>query len=367
MPLKWLRRGRSIEIHDIHKSFGEAAALDGVSLSIEDGAFISLLGPSGCGKTSLLRVIAGFLHQDRGSVRVGGQPIDDLPPNRRRVALVFQDYALFPHMSVAKNIGYGLAAQRRPAAEIRARVEEMLSLVRLQAMAHRKPTELSGGQRQRVAVARALAVEPTILLLDEPFAALDKNLRLDLQIEVRELQRRLGITTILVTHDQEEALSLSDKIAVMNHGRVEQYGTPDEVYDRCATLFVNEFVGLTNLMAGVVARSEAERLHLTLADGHPVVAARGDASLTDGDRVVIAIRPENLRLLDEPQPAALQVTVENVLSLGPTIIYDLLSPSGIRLKARASRGAGMAALHRGATCWAMPRSEEVCAVYPAPD
>src|SRR6266446_3695814 len=238
--------GCSLLLDAISQRYGSTVAVDDISFEIGGGQLLALLGPSGCGKTTLLRVIAGFIAQTAGRVLIAGQPIDDLPPNRREVGIVFQNYALFPHMTVADNIAYGLSARGVKRVAQRARVADMLSLVKLEELADRYPRQISGGQQQRVALARALAVGPSILLLDEPFAALDKNLRLDMQIEVKRIQRLAGTTTILVTHDQEEALSMADRVAVLNQGRLEQYGPPTEVYDMPRSLFVNTFVGTAN-------------------------------------------------------------------------------------------------------------------------
>jgi putative spermidine/putrescine transport system ATP-binding protein len=223
--------GQSLIIDAVTHRYGAAFAVDNVTLDIKAGELLALLGPSGCGKTTLLRIIAGFIVQSEGHVIIGENRIDELPPNRREVGIVFQNYALFPHMTIAGNIAYGLAARGAPAAEQKSRVAEMLALIKLEHIADRYPKQLSGGQQQRVALARALAVKPSILLLDEPFAALDKNLRLDMQIEVKRIQRLAGTTTVLVTHDQEEALSMADRVAVLNQGKLEQYSPPTEVYD----------------------------------------------------------------------------------------------------------------------------------------
>jgi ABC-type proline/glycine betaine transport system ATPase subunit len=222
--------GHALDIVGLTHRFGAFTAVDDVTLSIRPGEIVALLGPSGCGKTTLLRAVAGFIRQNQGRVLIDGASVDDLPPERRNIGIVFQNYALFPHMTVAQNVAYGMEARRRPRAEIRERVQRFLSIVQLDAMAERFPRQLSGGQQQRVALARALAIEPQILLLDEPFGALDKNLRLDMQIEVKRLQRQFGLTAIMVTHDQEEAMSIADRIAVMNRGRVEQLDTPVAIY-----------------------------------------------------------------------------------------------------------------------------------------
>jgi putative spermidine/putrescine transport system ATP-binding protein len=214
-------RGHTLDIDSVTHRYGHVTAVDDVSLAVRAGEIVALLGPSGCGKTTLLRVVAGFVRQSAGSVRIDGRPIDHLPANLRNVGIVFQNYALFPHMTAADNVAYGLQARGTPRAEVRRTVERFLEVVRLTGLRDRLPRQLSGGQQQRVAVARALAVEPTVLLLDEPFSALDKGLRLDMQIELKRLQRQFGLTAILVTHDQDEAMSVADRIAVMSHGRVE--------------------------------------------------------------------------------------------------------------------------------------------------
>src|SRR5205085_2852552 len=233
--------GHRLTLRGITHRFGDFTAVHDIELDISGGELVALLGPSGCGKSTLLRIIAGFIAQTEGSVLFDNEPVDHLAPNRRGAGIVFQNYALFPHMTVAENVAYGLHARSTPKEKIGPRVAEMLGLVHMDHLAERLPRQLSGGQQQRIALARALAVDPKILLLDEPFGALDKNLRLDMQIEVKRLQREYGITTILVTHDQEEALSMADRIAVMNRGRVEQFASATEIYDRPATLFVNQF------------------------------------------------------------------------------------------------------------------------------
>jgi sulfate transport system ATP-binding protein len=251
MALQFAFRSKAlINLSNITKRFGAAAALHGVDLQIEKGEFVALLGPSGSGKTTLLRIIAGLEFEDEGTVEFDGEDVTSLPVADRQVGFVFQHYALFRHMSVADNIAFGLsvARRRRPMAERRARVEELLSLVQLEGLGNRHPTQLSGGQRQRVALARALAIEPRLLLLDEPFGALDAKVRKDLRRALRELHVRMGLTSIFVTHDQEEALELADRVVVMNKGKIEQIGTPDEVYAKPATAFVSAFVGETNVL-----------------------------------------------------------------------------------------------------------------------
>jgi spermidine/putrescine transport system ATP-binding protein len=251
------RRGGALQVEGIRRSFGSVTALNGVSLEIKAGEFFSLLGPSGCGKTTLLRIIAGLDQPDAGSVLLDGNDLLKLGAHERPVNTVFQSYALFPHLTVAENVGFGLRMKKTPPAEVQRRVSEIMELVEVSKLAARKPHELSGGQRQRVALARALVNEPRILLLDEPLAAVDQKLRKQLQSELRALQRRLGLTFVYVTHDQEEALSLSDRMAVMNHGEVEQVGAPDEVYDRPRTPYVAEFLGHGNLVEAEISNGVA--------------------------------------------------------------------------------------------------------------
>ena len=315
-----------------------------VSLRIAPGELVALLGPSGCGKTTLLRIIAGLLRQTGGHVVIGAQTVDALPPNQRRAGIVFQSYALFPHMSVRANVGYGLRARKVASTTIESSVDRMLALVQMTAFADRYPHQLSGGQQQRIALARTLAVSPKVLLLDEPFGALDKNLRLDMQIEVKRLQRELNITTIMVTHDQEEALSMADRIAVMNHGRVEQFAPPDEIYDGPATLFVAGFVGTANLLKGTVSTSAAGDRRLSLAGGG-TLSMRTHGSLShplhpNGNGAVIAaIRPEQLRFVDASSDG-LAATVRMVLPLGPAVVYELTLADGTPIKITAERAGG---------------------------
>src|ERR1700757_367450 len=270
-------RGHRLRLEDISHRFGEFVAVRDINLDVAGGELVALLGPSGCGKSTLLRIVSGFIRQSQGRVLFDPEPVDHLPPSRRGAGIVFQNYALFPHMTVAQNVAYGLEAQKWPRQRIAERVAEMLALVHMSEFAGRKPRQLSGGQQQRVALARCLATDPKVLLLDEPFGALDKNLRLDMQIEVKRLQRECGITTILVTHDQEEALSMADRIAVMSRGRIEQVSSPTEIYDRPQTLFVNAFVGSTNVLPGkfVKAASGGSGVELQTGVTLPVADGKG--------------------------------------------------------------------------------------------
>jgi putative spermidine/putrescine transport system ATP-binding protein len=325
--------GVALSLEDITHRFGHTVAVDGVSLRVEPGEIVALLGPSGCGKTTLLRIVSGLLRQSGGHVSVGGGVVDDLPPNERGAGIVFQNYALFPHMTVEANVGYGLRARGAPRREITDTVGRMLALVRMESFARRLPRQLSGGQQQRVALARTLAVSPRVLLLDEPFGALDKNLRLDMQIEVKRLQRELGITTIMVTHDQEEALSLADRVAVMSHGRVEQFARPDEIYDRPASLFVATFVGTASLLRGKLV----DGVTLECAAGRLPLGAVNAPSVQP---VVLAVRPEHLGFVGPTSPG-LDAEIELVLPLGPLVVYDVVLSDGTTLKVTTSRGAGV--------------------------
>ena len=290
----------SLELKNIKKSFQEGEdVLDDICLTAKKGEFVTLLGSSGCGKTTTLRIIAGLEQPDSGQVFLNGKAVTGLEPNRRNVNTVFQNYALFPHMNVADNIGYGLKLKKTPKAEISRRVKEMLELVQLTGFEKRKPSELSGGQRQRVAIARALVNNPEVLLLDEPLGALDLQLRRAMQHELKHLQKKLGITFIYITHDQEEAINMSDTIAVMNHGRFEQIGTPDEIYNHPKTSYVATFVGNANILKGVVKESADNNNHqitiITESGEVQVLAASEENMPQPGETVTIAVRSENIR------------------------------------------------------------------------
>ena len=284
-----------LTLDHVKKSFGTFTAVEDFELSAQRGEFISFLGPSGCGKTTTLRMIAGFEYPDSGSINVDGKDITRLPPNKRNVGMVFQSYALFPNMSVANNIGFGMRVKKRPADAIRKRVAELLEMINMSEKADRYPYQLSGGQQQRVALARALAIEPQVLLLDEPLSALDAKIRIALRGEIRAIQRQLGITTVYVTHDQEEALSLSDRVVVMSNGRIEQIGTPSEIYNFPHTAFVASFVGTLNLVNAAVVDAASGRL---VIDGQELRTSSKVTDVGDDGRVTLAVRPEGISLGD---------------------------------------------------------------------
>ena len=294
----------SLELKEIKKSFTEGeAVLDNISLEISKGEFITLLGSSGCGKTTTLRIIAGLEQPDAGSVWLDGREVTGLEPNQRDVNTVFQNYALFPHMNVAENIGYGLKLKKVPKSEIRKKVSQMLELVQLEGYEKRKPSELSGGQKQRVAIARALVNNPKVLLLDEPLGALDLQLRRAMQIELKHLQKKLGITFIYITHDQEEAINMSDRIAVMRDGRIEQIGTPDEIYNHPKTSYVATFVGNANILHGVAESIQGENAIVKIENDRVIVKLEtsqqdtgGKQYLSAGEKVTLAVRSENILL-----------------------------------------------------------------------
>jgi putative spermidine/putrescine transport system ATP-binding protein len=358
------RAGHSVELESITHRFGTTTAVDDITLGVEAGELVALLGPSGCGKTTLLRIIGGFIVPTAGSVRVDGRAIDHLPVSRRDIGIVFQNYALFPHMTVYENVAYGLRARHAPRVEIRDRVARMLAMVQLDGLRDRVPRQLSGGQQQRVALARALAVEPRILLLDEPFGALDKNLRLDMQIEVKRLQRQFGITAILVTHDQEEAMSLADRIAVMNRGRVEQFASPVEVYDRPRTLFVNSFVGTANMFAGDIVAREGGMLSVALEAGATMTLPAPGAP--DSKRVVVSARPENLRLYAQPGPGRCRVELRIRMPVGAQLVSEVVTMAGESLKVIEPRATVEPASDAGTTLYCAIVSTAAVSIFPAP-
>ena len=345
----------SLELKEIKKSFTEGeAVLDNISLEISKGEFITLLGSSGCGKTTTLRIIAGLEQPDAGSVWLDGREVTGLEPNQRDVNTVFQNYALFPHMNVAENIGYGLKLKKVPKSEIRKKVSQMLELVQLEGYEKRKPSELSGGQKQRVAIARALVNNPKVLLLDEPLGALDLQLRRAMQIELKHLQKKLGITFIYITHDQEEAINMSDRIAVMKDGRIEQIGTPDEIYNHPKTSYVATFVGNANILHGAAESIQGQNAIVKIGNDKVIVKLEtsqqntedtgGKQHLAAGEKVTLAVRSENILL----QEAAVigntgtdnGDTVDISVAGGISDIHDTNSISGLQATVTEKNFAG---------------------------
>lgn len=305
-----------LTIENATKSFGKTQVVQGVNIAINKGEFVSFLGPSGCGKTTILRMVAGFETPNSGTILIDGKDVTALKPNQRNIGMVFQSYALFPNMTVAGNIGFGLRVANIPATDIKMRVAEMLELIKLPDLNDRFPWQLSGGQQQRVALARAIAPRPSVLLLDEPLSALDAKIRVSLREEIRSIQRTLGITTIFVTHDQEEALSMSDRVMVMNEGRIEQIGTPLEIYNKPATRFVASFVGTLGTLQGVVEDAAEGRVQ---AGGVTFDSLALPANASNGAKVALAVRPEALRLSPRKDDKVVTCTVASLDFLGSAI------------------------------------------------
>jgi len=331
-----------VRFEDVSRRFGDVAAVDRLSLDIFRNEFFALLGPSGCGKTTLLRVLAGFEIPDEGRVWLDGRDIAGVPPHRRPVNMMFQSYALFPHLSVAGNIAFGLRQDGLAKTAIAARVEDMLALVKLEGLGHRRPDQLSGGQRQRVALARSLAKRPQILLLDEPMAALDRKLREETQFELMDLQARLGLTFVIVTHDQEEAMTVAHRIAVMDRGRIVQVATPAEIYERPRSRWVAEFIGDVNLIEGTVVEAGAGEAVIADQGGRRHRVATDSAGAAVGTRAIIALRPEKVRIeaasalaasAPADAPNAMRGRVWDIGYLGGVSIYKVRLDDGTVIKA----------------------------------
>ncbi len=329
-----------IQFENVTKKFGDFTAVNNLSLTIFEREFFALLGASGCGKSTLLRMLAGFEEPTAGRIMLDGQDLRGIPPYRRPVNMMFQSYALFPHMSVEKNIAFGLKQEGMPSADIQKRVAEMLRLVKLEQFAKRKPHQLSGGQRQRVALARSVAKRPKVLLLDEPLGALDKKLREETQFELMDLQQELGLTFVVVTHDQEEAMTMADRIAIMDKGEVMQVATPAEIYEAPTSRFVAHFVGNVNMFEGKVADRTAGTARITGASGAQIVVDNGDAK--PGSDIVFAIRPEKIKVSSK-KPAegvnALEGEVYDIAYLGDMTVYHVKLDDGQIVRASALNAA----------------------------
>ena len=327
--------GCKLQVRGLRKTYADIVALHGADLELRDGEFLTLLGPSGSGKTTLLLAIAGLNEPDSGEIRIDGKLATYLPPFKRDLGMVFQNYALFPHMTIYDNIAFPLKMRRRSAADTDTAVRRVLDIVQLPDLADRYPRQLSGGQQQRIALARALVYEPSVVLMDEPLGALDKKLRDRLQLEIKQLHRQLGIAVLYVTHDQEEALVMSDRICLMRDGRIEQLGTPDDLYFRPKTVFAADFLGESNLLAGRVISHDHGFAKVELDDGTPLIGT-SEIRLEPGQRVRVMVRPEALRILrdDEPADNQLSAILRDMVMTGGTTLHFFRTPGGVELSAR---------------------------------
>jgi spermidine/putrescine transport system ATP-binding protein len=331
-----------VGLYAVTKRFGDLVAVDDVTIEVAQGEFFSLLGPSGCGKTTSLRMIAGFEEPDEGRVILTGDDIGGVPPYKRNVNTVFQSYALFPHLTVADNVAFGLRRKKISKSDIKDRVKRYLELVELPGYNDRRPSQLSGGQQQRVALARALVNEPAVLLLDEPLGALDLKLRKQMQLELMRIQREVGVTFVYVTHDQEEALVMSDRIAVMSQGRVEQIGFPEDIYERPATRFVAGFIGTSNIIEAEVTGRAGDLLQLASAPGDRLlVAAPADRSISVGEKLAFTVRPEKLRVEGEDEPAA-----DQMCTVGGTVVDVVYQGVSTQLVVRTDAGSTLVAFRQ---------------------
>ena len=351
-----------IEVTNVAKRFGTSLAVSDVSFCVEEGHMLSLLGPSGCGKTTVMRMIAGLIAPSAGTIAIKGKPVNEIPVHKRNVGMLFQNYALFPHLTVARNIAFGLEMRGQAKQEALRRAQEALAMVRLDAFGERYPHQLSGGQQQRVALARALVIEPAVLLLDEPFGALDKKLRENMQIEMRQLQQRLGITTLMVTHDQDEALTLSDRIAVMYAGKIEQFGTPTEIYERPVSRFGANFIGTSNFFRGRVTGRHGGGFMVESKDGVKLGVNGIPPAETD---VTVALRPEGIQLssmIGDAPTNGLRSTIDQIVYRGLNTHYHLRRPDGeplIVIRQNAAGADAVAGLEPGSSViasWAAERN-----------
>jgi spermidine/putrescine ABC transporter ATP-binding subunit len=359
----------AVQLDGVTKRFGRTTALDAVSLLVRRGELMTLLGPSGCGKTTLLNLVAGFLMPASGEIAIDGLRVTDVPPYRRESGIMFQQYALFPHMSVAANVGYGLKMRRIAKSEIARRVDEALALIKLEGLEDRKPRQLSGGQQQRVALARALVIRPKVLLLDEPFSALDRNLRASMQVEIKEIQRKLGVTTIFVTHDQSEALSLSDRIAVLAEGRIRQLGTPNEIYCRPVDRFVASFVGDVNVLHARLEHIDGTAALLALGPVRVSVPALMLQGAAAGTMVDLFVRPEELRVAEEGAAVAVHgiVAAQNYQGGHVDLYVDVPEAASGRVLVRVPGREGMSLWPAGTRIGITLAVDKAIAFRPAAD
>jgi spermidine/putrescine ABC transporter ATP-binding subunit len=357
----------ALQLRGLAKRFGATTAVDAIDLTVAPGEFVTLLGPSGCGKTTTLNLIAGFLSPDGGEIHLAGRSVGNRPPFDRDLGIVFQDYALFPHMTVAENVGFGLKMRGVETKELDRRVTEALAMVQLPGLGARRPLQMSGGQRQRVALARALVIRPAMLLLDEPLSNLDLKLREEMRIEISGLQRRLGIATVFVTHDQGEALTMSDRIAVMRHGRIEQIGTPEDIYERPTTRFVAGFIGAINMQPATVASTSSDGYARLDTPAGPAIA-RVPRDVDSGTKTTLTVRPERLRLSNHAPENAIvwSATVEHVVYLGARREIRLrLADGSLAMSELTNDGAGswspgdrVIAWFRSDDAWIIPEKSE---------
>ncbi|WP_230534228.1 ABC transporter ATP-binding protein [Microvirga roseola] len=357
----------SVSLECLVKSYGPTEVVKGINLHIEEGELIVFLGPSGCGKTTTLRMIAGFIDPTSGAIRIGGEPVVRKPPRARNLGMVFQDYALFPNMSVADNVGFGLVERGKSRDVVHKRVEQMLRLIHMEALGNRYPIELSGGQQQRVALARALAYEPRVLLMDEPLGALDQKLREEMQREFARIQRDVGITTIFVTHDQQEAMALADRIIVMNGGVIEQAGRPEELYDRPDTLFIADFIGRSNRFEGKVVRKVSDLVSVRLSGGE-VITGQSRSVLSVGDPAACVVRPESLAVGATPQEGTNAISaqvlrrsffgsgINTILRYGENLEVILQTPKGADLNLQEGNMADVRFRPEDTFCFPLPKA-----------